>query len=152
MSDYIHHKGNVSLNYDQRRDKYILSKIDTFNSTDEFLSSFTLTQSTCLSCVIRNNKGNTISDDTTKYAHIMKNIWKHISPQRIFKESTMNLKLGKECENGFRYYDEIGMSYQGKDANGTFREIVHMTKLNRFSLGIHILLKNGKVVRFKIDS
>ena len=43
------------------------------------------------------------------------------------------------------------MSYQNKDANGSMREIIHMCKLNNYTLDISIKLENDKNINFKIE-
>jgi len=42
------------------------------------------------------------------------------------------------------------MSFQGKNALGTLKEIIAMVKLNKMSIDLTIKLSSGETVRFKI--
>ncbi len=49
--------------------------------------------------------------------------------------------------DGYNWNDEINMSFQSKDANGTLKEIINMLNINNYSIKIKIKLKNEKSKR-----
>ena len=43
------------------------------------------------------------------------------------------------------------MSYQGKDANGSMKEILNMVKLNNYIMDIQIKLESNRIINIKIE-
>lgn len=62
------------------------------------------------------------------------------------------MKLTNENgEKGYNWNSDINISFQGKDSNGTIKEIINMVKLNNYSLNISIKLETNEIINFKIE-
>jgi len=71
---------------------------------------------------------------------------------KILQTTTFNFKLTKENgEKGYKWCDDISMSFQSKDARGTLKEILNMVKVNKFTIELSIKLETGRIVHFKIE-
>lgn len=118
--------------------------------TEKELSKINLTYSEILECLIKD--GEKLISDKRKYRQIVTDIWLTMSRDKIIETTTFNIKLTNE--NGLSGYDwipELNMSYQGKDANKTMKEIVNMIKINNYSIKISIKLKSEKIINFRIN-
>ncbi len=118
--------------------------------TEKELSKLNLTYSEIIECVIKN--GEKVISNKKKYRQIVIDIWLTMSPEKIVQTTTFNTKLTNE--NGVSGYDwipELKMSFQGKDANKTMREIVNMIKTNNYSIKISIKLKSEKIINFRLN-
>ena len=119
--------------------------------TEEELSMTSLTKSKITSCSIVDNNDKVISKKK-QYQPILTEIWKSMPSQKILQNTTFNFKLGDEKgEKGYNWNEKINMSYQGKDSNGSMREIIHMCKLNNYKIDISIKLENNKNINFKLE-
>ena len=99
-----------------------------------------------------NKKKEEIISINTRYQSILNDIWKSMTTQKILQNTTFNFKLTNENgEKGYNWSNEISMSFQGKDANGTFKEIINMIKVNNMSINISIQLHTGEMIYFKIE-
>ena len=59
--------------------------------------------------------------------------------QKILQTTTYNFKLTDENGvKGYKWCDDIKMSFQGKDSNGTVKEIINMIKVNDFQIELSI--------------
>jgi hypothetical protein len=102
-------------------------------------------------CIIKNNE-EIISTDKFYYRPILIDIWKFMPTQKILQTTTFNFKLtNEENEKGYRWCDDIRMSFQNKDAKGTLEEIVNMVKVNKLTIELSIKLETGTIIHFKID-
>ena len=71
---------------------------------------------------------------------------------KILQTSTFNFKLTNENgEKGYKWCDDIHMSYQNKNAKGTLSEIIKMVKVNKFTINLSIKLKTSQIIHFKIE-
>ena len=71
-------------------------------------------------------------------------------PQKILQTTTFNFKLTNENgEKGYKWCDDINMSFQDKDANGTLKEILNMIKVNKLTIKLSIKLETGRIVHLK---
>jgi hypothetical protein len=88
----------------------------------------------------------------TSYRSVLVDIWKSMPTQKILQTTTFNFKLTKEIgEKGYKWCDDIHMSFQNKDATGTLKEIVNMVKVNKLTIKLSIKLETGRIVHFKIE-
>ena len=87
-----------------------------------------------------------------KYRSVLVNIWKSMPVQRILQNTTFNFKLTNENgEKGYKWCDDIHMSFQNKDARGTLKEILNMVKVNKLTIKLSVKLETGRIVHFKIE-
>ena len=72
--------------------------------------------------------------------------------QKILQTTTFNFKLTNENgEKGYKWCDDIHMSYQSKDATGTLKEILNMIKVNKLTIKLSIKLETDRIVHFKSE-
>ena len=116
--------------------------------TEEELQKTILTNSSILKCEIKNNED--IIPTITSYRGVLIDIWDSMPTQKILQTTTFNFKLKNENKNGYNWCNRINMSFQNKDANGTFKEILNMIKVNNYNIKISIKLETGRVIQFKI--
>lgn len=87
-----------------------------------------------------------------KYASILIDIWRTMPSQKILQTTTCNVKLTNENgRNGYTWYEPIHMSFQRKDAKGTLQEIIHMVRVNHYTIHISIRLSTGREIHFIIE-
>lgn len=116
--------------------------------TEDELSKIILASSKILKCIVKNKEE--IISNKTKYKSILIDIWKSIPTQRILQTTTFNMKLTNECgRNGYSWSPELNLSIQSKDAKNTMKEILHMVKLNNYSIQISIELLTGQIINYK---
>lgn len=71
--------------------------------------------------------------------------------QKILQTTTFNFKLTNENgKKGYRWCNDIHMSFQDKDARGTLKEILNMVKVNKLTINLSIKLETGTIVHFRI--
>jgi hypothetical protein len=118
-------------------------KKKTITITDiEQLSSQVFTNSTILLCKIDNE-----IIDSPNYNKILKNIYNKINDGvKIIRTTTFNIKTIQYENEGFRYLSELGISYQGRDSNGTIKEIFTQSKEHNITMKIIIKLVNNTIV------
>lgn len=87
--------------------------------TENELNTTQITHSTIKKCVIR--KGEETISTNTAYRSILIDIWKSMPTQKISQNTEFNFKLTNENgEKRYNWNDDIKMSYQSKDAKGTY--------------------------------
>ena len=119
--------------------------------TENELNMTQITHSTITECLITKDD-EIISENNNSYRGVVVDIWKSMPTQRILQTTTHNFKLSNENgEKGYSWCEDIHMSFQGKDAKGTLREIIHMVKVNKLSINISIRLDTGRIIHFKIE-
>jgi len=119
--------------------------------TEDEVHKLNFINSNILSCEIKN--GDSVISQERKYLSNLINLWIPMSFEKILTNTTFNIKLIEESENGYHFRSELGFSIQNKDANGTFKELINMVKVNNFTMSICISLKKGEdyeTVYFKI--
>ena len=115
--------------------------------TENELNMTQITHSTIEECVIKKEEEN-ISTKTS-YRSVLVDIWKSMPTQKILQTTTFNFKLTKENgEKGYKWCDDIHMSFQNKDATGTLKEILNMVKVNKLTIKLSIKLETGRIVHF----
>ena len=118
--------------------------------TENELNMTQITHSTIEECIIKKEEEN-ISTNTS-YRSVLVDIWKSMPTQKILQTTTFNFKLTKEIgEKGYKWCDDIHMSFQNKDATGTLKEIVNMVKVNKLTIKLSIKLETDRIVHFKIE-
>jgi len=127
----------------------ILTPIKIYIEEFEFMR-LSFKGSTILSCLVKEN--DRIISDKKKYRSLMIDIWKTMTPKKIFQNSSFNFELRNMYgEKGFKWCNVINMSFQSKDAEGTIKEIINMIHLNKYKIDISIKTEEGMVYHFKID-
>jgi hypothetical protein len=139
-------------NYHQAiiNNELVLTPIYNYITLDELLDK-NLTNSKINYCIITDtNTDNEIISNSIKYSKILIDIYKYLPASFILQNTTFNIKLTNENGNrGYTWYSEINMSVQGKDSNGTFKEIIKMINPNNYKIDIGIELSNGEKINYK---
>ena len=139
-------------NYHQAiiNNELVLTPIYNYITLDELLDK-NLTNSKINYCIITDtNTDNEVISNSIKYSKILIDIYKYLPASFILQNTTFNIKLTNENGNrGYTWYSEINMSVQGKDSNGTFKEIIKMINLNNYKIDIEIELSNGESINYK---
>ena len=107
--------------------------------------------STIEECLIK--KGEQTISTKKKYRSVLDDIWKTMHRQKIkiFGNTTFNVKSTNEHGvNGSKWCDDIQLSVQDRNADGTLKEIIHMVKLNKMTMEMSIELNTGRIVHIKI--
>ncbi len=118
--------------------------------TENELNMTQIKHSTIEKCIIK--KKEAIISTKTAWRSLLVDIWKSMPTQKIFQNTTFNLKLkNQNGEKGYKWCDDINMSFQNKDATGTLKEILKMVKVNKFTIELSIKLETGRIVHFKIE-
>jgi ferredoxin-fold anticodon binding domain-containing protein len=132
-------------NYHQAiiNNELVLTPIYNYITLDELLDK-NLTNSKINYCIITDaDADNEVISNSIKYSKILIDIYKYLP-------ASFNIKLTNENGNrGYTWYSEINMSVQGKDSNGTFKEIIKMINLNNYKIDIEIELSNGESINYK---
>jgi hypothetical protein len=68
--------------------------------------------------------------------------------QKILQNTSFNIKLTNDGINGYRWVNDLNISFQGKDACGTIKEIIKMIHLNKYSIDICIGLQTSQILYF----
>ena len=141
-------------NYHQAiiNNELVLTPIYNYITLDELLDK-NLTNSKINYCIITDadaDADNEVISNSIKYSKILIDIYKYLPASFILQNTTFNIKLTNENGNrGYTWYSEINMSVQGKDSNGTFKEIIKMINLNNYKIDIGIELSNGEKINYK---
>ena len=118
--------------------------------TENELNITQITNSKIEECLIK--KEEEIISINTSYRSVLVDIWKSMPSQKILQTTTFNFKLTNENgEKGYKWCDDIHMSFQNKDARGTLKEILNMVKVNKLNIKLSIKLETGRIVHFKIE-
>lgn len=153
MTDFhIHRIPNIQ-NYTMtiEGDVLILTPKEEYNSdmiTVSDLNETNLQASKIISCIVKKSE-EVVSKNRKKYSPILKEIWKSMSTSKILQNTTFNMKPVKDETCGYKWYPDLGLSIQNKDANGTMKEILNMVKLCNYSIEISVKLKNGERICYK---
>ena len=118
--------------------------------TENELNLMQITHSNIEECLIK--KEDEIISTKKKYRSVLVDIWKYMPAQKILQTSTFNFSLTNENgEKGYKWCDDIHMSFQNKNAKGTLMEIIKMVKVNKFTINLSIKLKTSQIIHFKIE-
>ena len=109
-----------------------------------------ITYSTIEECVIKKEEENISTN--TNYRSVLVDIWKSMPTEKILQTSTFKFKLTKEIGiKGYKWCEDIHMSFQNKNASGTLKEILNMIKVINLTIKMSFKLETGRIVYFKID-
>lgn len=118
--------------------------------TENELNMTNITNSTIKECIIKNEEE--IISINKSYRSVLVDIWKSMPTQKILQTTTFNFKLTNENGvKGYKWCDEIHMSFQNKDARGTLKEIINMVTVNKLTIELSIKLETDRIVNFKIE-
>jgi len=137
-------------------DKYNIQFIDgklvltikKYYLTDKDISHYDLKRSNLIDCKINNQV--MLNPNYTK---LLKFIWKQIPINKIIQNTIFNIKLSNESIDGdsnYNWNDDLNFAYQPRNTNKTIKEIIHMCKLNNFSLELLIKLENDNTINLII--
>jgi hypothetical protein len=118
--------------------------------TEEELYRIPIVNSKIEKCTIK--KDNEIISTRETYRGILVDIWKYMPVQKVLQTTTFNFKLTNENgKKGYVWCESINMSFQNKEANLSFKEILNMIKVNNLSIEISINLESGRTIYYKKD-
>ena len=118
------------------------------NVTEDELKKINLTSSKIKQCIVKKESENITNK--TNYKKIVVDIWKTMKTKNILQNTTFNYELeNKHGEKGYVWCEDIKVSFQGKDANSTFKEILKMVKINKMNIYISIELKTGENIYYE---
>jgi len=112
--------------------------------TPEELCGINLAHSIINKCIIYND--DKIISTSTKYRSMLIDIWKNMPSQLLLTNTTYNMKLSNENDNGYKWIDCINLSVQDKDSNGAFKELLKMVEINQYKFTINITLFPNKKI------
>lgn len=139
---------NQSKKYRSNTKLWLLSYSEDLNLiTKNELLKEDLKNSKIISCKILDKNNNTISEELN-YTGNLRNLMKINSGRDIIKEFS-NTRPGKYTEKGFRYIEEIQISYQLKDATNTMKDLMTLIDKFNYKIEIKIKLKNNKIIVYK---
>ena len=109
-----------------------------FDTTD-FSGSF------IVECEVK--KEEEIISTNRKYICVLIDIWKTMPTQKILQTTTFRFReQHANYVKGFNWCDEIRMSFENKDVKETLKELLHMVKVNNYSINLTIKLESGKII------
>jgi hypothetical protein len=118
--------------------------------TEPEFEALKLINSTIIECEVK--RGDTIISRKKKYQSILNDIWPLLPTQRLLQTTTYNMYADDmKGYNGYYWSSVAKMSVQRKDANGAMKEILHMVRMNRYTMDISIRLELGQIIYFKIE-
>ena len=115
--------------------------------TKEQLENTSLTNSNIQDCEVSNSDNEVISNDIS-YRGIFVKILKTCKPRDAIILLT-NTEPGKHTTKGFNYIEELQISFQGKDSNGTIKDILTLVEANGYLINITIKLKDNTFIYYK---
>ena len=118
--------------------------------SDENVMGLSMIKSNILSCNVSDRGGSEISTKT-KYRGILVDIWKTMPIQQVWTNTGFNFKLeDMKGDKGYFWCKDLKMSMRSKDASGSFKEIIGMCKVARYSLDIHIQLSDNTRIHYTL--
>jgi hypothetical protein len=102
-----------------------------------------------MECQVRDSQGDIIvSQERKHFQSILTDIWKSMPVQKVFQNTTFNMKVGEH--KGYTFVEEMNMSFQSRDINRTWKEILNMIHLTKYDFSIRIKLVDGKVFEYAV--
>jgi len=122
----------------------------------EYVSETTLLKSVKDSviqeCCVRS--GRFIISSETKYQAIWVDIvTKHGDLNTLRKYSSMNIMFGRQGSyKGYRFLEKLGFSFQGKNAEGTMKDILKLCRSFNLTIEMTINAKDGTLIHFNMKN
>ena len=117
------------------------------NITKEELEDTSLTSSSIQECNIYNSDNEVITTNTSYRGIFTKTLKAGNGRDAIILLT--NTEPGKHTTKGFNYIEELQISFQGKDANGTMKDILTLIEANNYSINITIKLKDNTLFYYE---
>jgi len=95
-----------------------------------------------------NLNGNEYKDIT--FTELLKQLYNIVGIGMVIYKTTLNLFRTKIDEPGFINFTDLKLCVQEANNNDIISEIIHIANISRFTLKIKIVLKNKKVVLFRM--
>jgi len=137
------YNGNMILNKKQKKfiDDFKKLNLNEKKNIDDF-KKYNFKKSNIIECNIDNKK-----IDLYKYKQIIKYLYEKINNIDLIKTNTLlNIKDGKFTNDGFNYFDKLGISVQGIDSNKAIKEILNISNICNIKLNIKIRLENNEII------
>ena len=116
------------------------------------LKKTNLTFSSINNCLIK-KEDKIISTTNRSYRSVLINIWKTMPVNDIRENSTFSFKsINENGVSGYKWCDDIQMSFSNRNANETVKEIIKMVKFNNLTIKLWIELSTGREIYFEIDN
>ena len=84
------------------------------------------------------------------FIELLKQLYNIVGIGMVIYKTTLNLSRTKIDEPGFIYFTDLKLCIQEANNNDIISEIIHIASISRFTLKIKIVLKNRKVVLFRM--
>lgn len=134
LDKYIIERNNETglITYKKIKEVYV-SKLDDLNEID-------LTFSKIIECKI-NNKDLDILSYRPLLIHIYHLIGDGVKIIRALPITNNDIKIGMFKEKGYTFLEDLGISFHGKNAHNTMKEILHQCDFNHINIQCKILLQ-----------
>ena len=119
--------------------------IDALHLDEDALFTKDFRKSKIIECKINN-----INTFCNKYIKIVIYLYSFMNRESILQNTTLNILLEENYDNGFKYYPKLGLSIQGVESKRSLREIINIIKVQRYNINIKIQLQNDEIVCFII--
>jgi len=84
------------------------------------------------------------------FIELLKKLYNLVGIGMVIYKTTLNLSRTKIDEPGFIYFTDLKLCIQEANNNDIISEIIHIASISRFTLKIKIVLKNRKVILFRM--
>ena len=159
LSDFILKEdelANIEVRIHLRSSKGLYDEVESIISnkseegfiTEAQLYSLKILHSKIEDCIVQN--GNTILSTSKSYASVLRNILLHIPIESILETTKFNMTRANVSDRGYRWWPELQLSVQYRDAKDTLKESIRMCKINHFTFRISIRLESGNLICFKL--
>jgi len=119
--------------------------------TENELIMLDLSNVTILSSVIKS--GSTIISDKTTLVSVLFDTLNSMTREKVIETTNLNYILNHNTEDGtgdYYWSRLLNISfYCAINDNDILKEILHMVKINNYTINLSIKLNNGKIVNFK---
>lgn len=128
--------GELILTPKQQKHRHITeNEFDNTNFSGSFI----------VECEVK--KEEEIISTNKKYICVLIDIWKTMPTQKILQTTTFRFREAHaNCVKGYNWCDEIRMSFENKDVKETLKELLHMVKVNNYSINLTVKLESGEII------
>jgi hypothetical protein len=110
------------------------------------IKKYDFKKSLIISCSINNN-----NNIKLKYKSILDYVYKIINDGAvIIKNTKINIKTLKKLDEGFTYYDDLGISVQGVESNKCLYEILHQCIENEINIKLEIKTFDNHIINITL--